>query len=377
MRSLTPPDPARSRAVLVGVGRYATLPPLPAATARLAALRAVVTSPDGLGVAGCEVLTDPSSAAQVVHAVDEAATAAEDLLLVHYAGRVLCADDGGEPYLATAGTDARYVSSTALPCAELRRVLRRGQAATRVLLVDGLPGHLVGAGLDVDGAFVLIAPGHTPALVAALRDGLPGRGPVLTLADLAEVVAGSAGATVRDGGIATAPLLRNQAERVLDLRSRLAKADAWLAMVAEDEATTARSVADVRIRVAGSDGLVVPGFADDLRRRLAALGERTVAGQWTAVAEELAVIDQDANAAVEALGALRAEAARLLEQRAELRGRLDAYQAMAVRLGVAEDPDAVACHRRAHGLLWTAPSDLAAAASAVEAYQDAVRRRRG
>ena len=62
----------------------------------------------------------------------------------------------------------------------------------------------------------------------------------------------------------------------------------------------------------------------------------------------------------------------VLSQRDELRGLLGAYQAKAARLGAAEDPGLTECYDRAHGLLWTAPCDLAAAAGAVAGYQQAV-----
>ena len=49
-----------------------------------------------------------------------------------------------------------------------------------------------------------------------------------------------------------------------------------------------------------------------------------------------------------------------------------AYKAKAARLGAAEDQGLAASYDQAHGLLWTAPCDLAAAEAAVVAYQRAI-----
>jgi hypothetical protein len=69
-------------------------------------------------------------------------------------------------------------------------------------------------------------------------------------------------------------------------------------------------------------------------------------------------------------------AAGLLERRDELRGRLGAHLAMAVRLGIAEDVVIAARHRVAHELLWTKPCDLGAATRALVAFQQSVTDRR-
>ncbi|GII05382.1 hypothetical protein [Planobispora takensis] len=61
----------------------------------------------------------------------------------------------------------------------------------------------------------------------------------------------------------------------------------------------------------------------------------------------------------------------LIARRDELRGRLEALRAKAVRLGLAEDAGLVSLYRRAHDLLWTAPCDLRRATVAVTGYQRA------
>ncbi|MBB5913027.1 hypothetical protein BJY24_001894 [Nocardia transvalensis] len=62
----------------------------------------------------------------------------------------------------------------------------------------------------------------------------------------------------------------------------------------------------------------------------------------------------------------------LLERRAELRGRLSAYQAKAARLGVSEHPDVLSSGRIATGLLSRRPCDLAAVTRAVADFQQVV-----
>lgn len=66
---------------------------------------------------------------------------------------------------------------------------------------------------------------------------------------------------------------------------------------------------------------------------------------------------------------LREAATGLLDRRAELRGRLDAYRVKGVRLGLAEHAALTQRHAVAHGLLFTKPCDLPAATKAVHAYQ--------
>jgi hypothetical protein len=75
------------------------------------------------------------------------------------------------------------------------------------------------------------------------------------------------------------------------------------------------------------------------------------------------------------VAALRAAAARnaaLLAERNELRGRLDAYRAKALRRGLGESGDLWSLADAARDVLYTAPCDLAAARAAVNAYQDAL-----
>ncbi|WP_255606043.1 hypothetical protein [Mycolicibacterium xanthum] len=62
----------------------------------------------------------------------------------------------------------------------------------------------------------------------------------------------------------------------------------------------------------------------------------------------------------------------LLDRRAELKGRLTAYQAKAARLGLSEDRDLMASGGIASGLLARRPCDLRAATRAVADYQQMI-----
>jgi len=62
----------------------------------------------------------------------------------------------------------------------------------------------------------------------------------------------------------------------------------------------------------------------------------------------------------------------LLDRRAELRGRLAAYQVKAARLGVSEHQEVLSANRIAVGLLDRRPCDLAAVTRAVSDYQQVV-----
>jgi hypothetical protein len=114
-----------------------------------------------------------------------------------------------------------------------------------------------------------------------------------------------------------------------------------------------------------------PGPAD-LALRLADLDTLLTAGRWTRLAYELDELERDIAAATATFRDTERTVVSALSRRDELRGLLGAYQAKAARLGAAEDPGLTERYDHAHGLLWTAPCDLAAAADAVTGYQRAV-----
>ncbi|RKR85989.1 hypothetical protein BDK92_0207 [Micromonospora pisi] len=93
---------------------------------------------------------------------------------------------------------------------------------------------------------------------------------------------------------------------------------------------------------------------------------------WSTVADRLTVLEGEASAALAAAADRTRVADGLIGRRDELRGRLEAYRAKAVRLGRAEEPRLTGLHSTARDLLWTAPCDLRAATRAVYAYQQAL-----
>jgi hypothetical protein len=61
-----------------------------------------------------------------------------------------------------------------------------------------------------------------------------------------------------------------------------------------------------------------------------------------------------------------------IEARDQFRALLEAYQVKAKRLGLLEDPRLADIFDRAHGALYTAPTDLARAARLVRSYQESL-----
>jgi len=143
-------------------------------------------------------------------------------------------------------------------------------------------------------------------------------------------------------------------------------AAAAAARAARQDAVAARRDAAARISV-------LPPLPPEISAPpLASLGALAADGQWSRLGAELDRCEADLAAAAAGTAGVRQAAAAALDKRDELRGLLRAYKAKAARLGAAEDPDLAAKHEQAHGLLWTAPCDLAAAEAAVAAYQRAI-----
>ena len=156
--------------------------------------------------------------------------------------------------------------------------------------------------------------------------------------------------------------LRQQARRRIDNLAAAAAA----ARAARQDALSARR--DVAVRISA-----LPSLPPEISGPpLATLGALADGGQWSRLAAELGRCEAELAAAAAQTADMTQKAAAAIEKRDELRGLLRAYKAKAARLGAAEDPDLAARHERAHGLLWTAPCDLAAAEAAVAAYQRAI-----
>ncbi|MFJ8046294.1 hypothetical protein ACIRBX_37875 [Kitasatospora sp. NPDC096147] len=161
--------------------------------------------------------------------------------------------------------------------------------------------------------------------------------------------------------------LRDEAQdRLQQVGDLLRRADATLA-----EARRARG--EVLAKIAATEVPQVPGPASALRERITLAVELQQNGQWHRLAPLLDALE---DVAVKELARARqslTEVAQPLAVRAELRGRLEAYKAMAARLGLAEDPLVLERFEKARWLLWSAPCDLRAAAEAVVRFQQALR----
>lgn len=176
------PDPARSRAVLIGASRFPSapgLPEIPAVRANLVALRRSLTdSTTGvLERQHCVVVEDPETIAAAGTVLGSAAADATDLLLVYYAGHGLV-DDHGRLHLALATTIPSQLRFTSLSFNLLREELANSAATTRVLVLDCcFSGRaveamaddqgVITAQLDVAGTYTLTsttanAPSHAP-----------------------------------------------------------------------------------------------------------------------------------------------------------------------------------------------------------------------
>lgn len=151
---------------------------------------------------------------------------------------------------------------------------------------------------------------------------------------------------------------------------RLRGVEATLADVDTAHADLRDTVAVVVEKIASPTLPTTVNPSADLRQQVGAL--RGKAGNWMRRSAEL---DRLSDAAAGALGEARAavrSVTALLDRRAELRGRLEAYRAKAAGRGLLENLRLEALHKRAYDLLYTAPCDLAAATRALNRYQEAM-----
>jgi hypothetical protein len=207
-----------------------------------------------------------------------------------------------------------------------------------------------------EGDAIAAAGARLDALAAAATDplALAGDSPAPTLAGL-------------DADVAA---LTERLERLMTVRDgwegRLAAAAAALDELEQLAGQERRVRARASDRIAGH-GLVPP--ADPLPMLRERLDRIAAVPGWPTRARRI----DDLDAAVSAAGAtLRAAVERadgLLQRRAELRGRFEAYRAKAARLGLAELPELWSPAREVERLLWSRPCDLAAATRALNAYR--------
>ncbi len=155
--------------------------------------------------------------------------------------------------------------------------------------------------------------------------------------------------------------------------ARLAALEGVLADVEAAEAAARQSYSTVLELIAAS-GLATPddrGSAQ-LRARIDHLRSLRNTASWEAVAAQQASVDRLAGEILTAARLSLRSVTGLLDRRAELRGRLSAYQAKAARFGLAEDRELSELAATASAELYTAPCDLGSATRALNRYREAV-----
>jgi hypothetical protein len=264
----------------------------------------------------------------------------------------------------------RFLAELDRQCAEAVGVLDRIEAA-RAALTDRI-GELDTALEAAVAAHHRLGADHTPTTGPlrqrlqqvygeALRDPL--------------TVDEPAWAALRDELARTVRRLSDLAALRTALPARLTRLDTLLSALAaaERRAHEARATAMAKIADAG-----LPDPADVHDRWRAAVDalvrdtDVLDLDGWPDLDRRITALDRDLTAAVTAAEDRVAAATGLLDRRDELRGRLEAYRAKAVRLDRVEEPGLIDQYRAARDLLWAAPCDLRAATRAVFAYQQAL-----
>ena len=131
------PDPGRSRAVLIGASTYRHLEDLPAVRNNLAGFRDVLVAPalGGLPADNCTVVAEPARPVDVYRTLRQQAAAAEDTLLVYFAGHGRTGSRN-ELWLCLPDTDPDELPYSAWPYDELRRVVADSRATKKVVILD-------------------------------------------------------------------------------------------------------------------------------------------------------------------------------------------------------------------------------------------------
>ncbi|WP_179500021.1 caspase family protein [Streptomyces sp. WZ.A104] len=163
------PDPAASRAVLIGTHSYRSLEQLPAVQANLRDLSEALRDAMlwGLPEPHCTVVLDPEDGSAMLDPVHSAAEEATDTLFVYYAGHGLRDADTADLYLALTGS-RENTGYTAVAFEHLRAAIRSSRARRRVIVLDccfsGRAARTLAGDADtlagrvaVDGAYVLTA----------------------------------------------------------------------------------------------------------------------------------------------------------------------------------------------------------------------------
>jgi hypothetical protein len=290
-------------------------------------------------------------------------------------GPVVALDAGGLPVEPTGAVASRITAEQLAAQAE--------QGATAVLTglsdVDSarraVTGEFVRASAELESVASLAAELGEAAVVEPAR-ALAAR---IEETDLRDPLTSASGGVLAPAARARlADLDAAVARARSDLRDVAAARDAYparraaladlVAQVAAAEAGTRAANQRAAEKIAAPGLAAAPADATLLAQRLADLDAVRDTGQWRRLATELSTVEEQARGALARAAELTAAADGLLARRDELRGRLSAFRAKAVAVGLAEDPELTTAHERARELLYTAPCDLRAATQAVHTY---------
>jgi hypothetical protein len=205
------PDPGRSRAVLIGASTYRHLEDLPAVRNNLSGVRDVLVAPalGGLPADNCTVVAEPARPVDVYRALRQQAAAAEDTLLVYFAGHGRTGSRN-ELFLCLPDTDPDELWFTALGYEQLREAVAESPATKKAVILDccfsgraladqaGEEERILGQ-VGIEGTYLLTAtaanavalapPGErytafTGTLLGLLNTGIPGGPELLTFAQI-------------------------------------------------------------------------------------------------------------------------------------------------------------------------------------------------
>jgi uncharacterized protein YjbI with pentapeptide repeats len=205
------PDPGRSRAVLIGASTYRHLEDLPAVRNNLPGFRDVLIAPalSGLPADNCTILAEPAEPRDLYRTLRQQAAAAEDTLLVYFAGHGRTGRRN-ELFLCLPDTDPDELWFTALGYEQLREAVAESRATKKAVILDccfsgraladqaGGEETILGQ-VGIEGTYILTAtaanavalapPGEqytafTGALLGLLNKGIPGGPELLTFGQI-------------------------------------------------------------------------------------------------------------------------------------------------------------------------------------------------
>jgi hypothetical protein len=205
------PDPGRSRAVLIGASTYRHLEDLPAVRNNLAGFRDVLVAPalGGLPADNCTVVAEPAEPRDLYRTLRQHAAAAEDTLLVYFAGHGRTGSRN-ELFLCLPDTEPDELWFTALGYERLREAVAESRATKKVVILDccfsgraladqaGDEETILGQ-VGIEGTYLLTAtaanvvamapPGErytafTGTLLGLLTKGIPGGPELLTFGQI-------------------------------------------------------------------------------------------------------------------------------------------------------------------------------------------------